>query len=381
MTLTRPVPNRTTDQRPRQAPSMESASRDGSSALRTLALVILGAVVLTASIVGVFHLANLGVRGNPEPSPAAAASDVEIAVGFGHADVEGGVISLHPLVQGRVVEVNVKEGDSVKKGAILLKIDDRQARAQVKEAEGAVAMARGLLDKALAARDIHKKGVEALEAAVKIAELDVTRAEIVFKEEERLKQQSQGSPLKYSVAKADFEKAQEAVQAKKKEVEALKARKQEIEAEIHQAQGVLEAREAALERARLAVEEHSLKAPVDGTILRLSVSVGDLMTAQPRQPAIQFCPNTPRIIRAEVEQEYASRVKVGQVVQVQDDARWNAQQWKGKVRSISDWYTQRRSQLHEPRQFNDVRTLECIIELEPGHDLKIGQRVRVRFLK
>jgi hypothetical protein len=34
--------------------------------------------------------------------------------------------------------------------------------------------------------------------------------------------------------------------------------------------------------------------------------------------------------------------------------------------------------LQEPLQFNDVRTLECIVQLDPGQPaLRIGQRVRV----
>ena len=45
---------------------------------------------------------------------------------------------------------------------------------------------------------------------------------------------------------------------------------------------------------------------------------------------------------------------------------------------ISDWYSQRRSVLLEPLQFNDVRTLECIISIDPGQPpLRIGQRVRI----
>jgi hypothetical protein len=45
---------------------------------------------------------------------------------------------------------------------------------------------------------------------------------------------------------------------------------------------------------------------------------------------------------------------------------------------ISDWYTHRRSIVQEPLQFNDVRTLECIIQIDPHAQMpKIGQRVRV----
>ena len=58
---------------------------------------------------------------------------------------------------------------------------------------------------------------------------------------------------------------------------------------------------------------------------------------------------------------------------------------KGTVESISPWIAQRRSILPEPRQFNDVRTLEVIImpKLRPDSKLtlRIGQRVRVELGK
>jgi hypothetical protein len=50
------------------------------------------------------------------------------------------------------------------------------------------------------------------------------------------------------------------------------------------------------------------------------------------------------------------------------------------VQEVSDWFTHRRSIIQEPFQFNDVRTLQCIIAVteEPeGQKLRIGQRMRV----
>jgi hypothetical protein len=88
----------------------------------------------------------------------------------------------------------------------------------------------------------------------------------------------------------------------------------------------------------------------------------------------------------EVEQENAARVFIGQPAEIEDDSRTGGR-WKGKVVRVSDWFTHRRSMLLEPTQFNDVRTLECILEVEPGEEakgtlpLRIGQRVRVHFIQ
>jgi len=109
----------------------------------------------------------------------------------------------------------------------------------------------------------------------------------------------------------------------------------------------------------------------------MQVTVGDFLP-NPRQAPMLYCSNTPRIIRAEVEQEFAGKIYVGQLAKIKDYSAEDQGEWKGKVESISDWYTHRRSMILEPLQFNDVRTLEAIIEFEPDQKpLKIGQRVRV----
>jgi hypothetical protein len=105
--------------------------------------------------------------------------------------------------------------------------------------------------------------------------------------------------------------------------------------------------------------------------------MGETLSTQPKLPAIEFCPQAPRVIRAEVMQEWAGRVKEGQAAIIEDDTRAGIH-WQGKVKHISDWYTHRRSMLQEPFQYNDVRTLECIVSVDPGGPpLRIGQRVRV----
>ena len=96
--------------------------------------------------------------------------------------------------------------------------------------------------------------------------------------------------------------------------------------------------------------------------------MGQLLGPQP-QLIISFCPATPRIIRAEIDQEFANQVQVGQSAIITDDATLTGS-IRGKVKRLSDWFAQRRSPLFEPRQLNDVRTLECIIEVDPAQSKK-----------
>jgi multidrug resistance efflux pump len=143
----------------------------------------------------------------------------------------------------------------------------------------------------------------------------------------------------------------------------------------------LNARKARLSKAEYALKETTLVAPFKGSVLRINTSVGETLGPNPKLPAIMFCPSTKRIVRAEVEQEFAGKISLNQLALMQDDCSTSTQTWRGKVVRISDWYTHRRSILLEPLQFNDVRTLECIIDLDPGQPiLRIGQRVRVQLV-
>ena len=100
----------------------------------------------------------------------------------------------------------------------------------------------------------------------------------------------------------------------------------------------MQAKELTYKKAKLVLDECVLRAPEDGTVLRVLTQVGETVGAQARQPAVEFCPNGPRIIRAEVMQEWASKVEPGQVVLIEDDTRFGPQ-WQGRVKSVAGAFT------------------------------------------
>ena len=138
---------------------------------------------------------------------------------------------------------------------------------------------------------------------------------------------------------------------------------QDLTVDLRRAESELKAAEARRDQARLAWEECRLKAPQPGTVLRILVGPGEVVGVQPGQAAVLFAADGPQVIRATVEQEFAPRIKEGQPALVQDEAA-AASSWRGRVDRIAGWYSQRRTVLHDPSQFSDVRTLECQIVLE-----------------
>jgi hypothetical protein len=122
---------------------------------------------------------------------------------------------------------------------------------------------------------------------------------------------------------------------------------------------------------------YKVRAPAKGTILRVRTAAGELAGPQSPLIPIEFCPDEERLVRTEVLQDWANKVKVGQECDIRDDSI-SDKRWKGRVTHVSDWFTHRRSIVQEPFQLNDVRTLECLVSVDGGtQGLRIGQRLRV----
>jgi multidrug resistance efflux pump len=343
--------------------------------------VVLVALLALATIFGANYYLYFRERStaaeNGTPVPEEPAVGVDSVVCFGHVDVEYGVQSLSPLQSGRVDEVFVHDGDPVKADAKLLRLDDRQAKHQLQEAEADLKAAQAQREEARSGVDQHRAKVAQQGEAIEAAQARVSAAKSALKKKEGLFKDGQ-------LAREDLDAAADVV----KEAEAALRGEQEKKRELltvdpellcDRAEANVVAKEARRDQARHALDECTLRAPGAGEVLRVLVGVGDVLGPQSRQPAVLFCPKRPRIIRAEVSQEFASRVRVGQPASIQDDTDPNSETWRGKVIRVSNWYTQRRSIMQEPLQVNDVRTLECIIAVEsPNADsLRIGQRMRI----
>jgi multidrug resistance efflux pump len=365
--------------RPREVSSMET-TRPASSARRwSISLgVWLGVVLLLASVV----IAAVSLRshaGNDSSHGAAAASGSEERrwMSLGFIDVKGSVTPLYPVQPGRVTSIEAHENEPVKANAPLFHLEDSLAALKVQEATIALKAAQ---ERVLAAQQKVKQyhwQIEAQKEAVKAAQADAELARFHRDKEKQRYKEDLTNEEAVKDAERQVRKAEANVRAKEKELAALEAVDPEIA--VKMAQRDVEAKQVQLKEAQKGVDECVVRAPFAGTPLRILISVGETLGSNPRQPAIQFCPDQPLLVRAEVEQEFASRVHKDQLAIIEDHVS-GQNLGQGRVMSLSRWFTHRRSILMDPLQFNDVRTLECIIYLNSTtQELRIGQRVRVQF--
>jgi multidrug resistance efflux pump len=348
---------------------------------RVLFFALLGLAVLAASVIGTGWM--LRSHASDGKNTSAPPVEIEKVIGFGFVDVEDGVAQLRPDQGGQVLRIPVKENQAVKKGDVLVELDSRLARAKVDEAKADLEAAEAKLRGAEELPQAQKEKIAAQENLVVAAEKEVEAAQEQAAKAKRLEKVGAPGATKedYQVALRRIAQAEAMVRTRKAELRGLRLSKPQVL--IDQAKGLVASKRAQLQQARNVLDQFTIKAPADGTVLRISTSVGDLIGPTRPEPAMIFCPGRPedRIVRAEIEQEFAAKVKPGMPAVVQDDSRLSGK-WEGEVKSVSDWFAPRRSILLEPRQFNDIRTLECIIKLKPGQPpLKIGQKMRVTLGK
>lgn len=370
---------------PRSARSPQSLQHGRVRILLLLALASIMGGLLAHRASSSVKWQDIVPRPGTEPSQTKgpARDSEKLVVCFGYADLESGITNLHPSQVGRVEEVLVRENDTVEAGAILLRLDDRAARYKVDEAKALLEEAVSRLVKAEEGPEQHRLLVTEQQAKRNAARYRLQSAQHTLAgRRAQMKIEAIGrkrdDPVTTEEVASTAERIKEFEEILSQEESKLKALEaQDPAVDVARVRAEVATTRARLSEAERVLSEHVLRAPKAGKVLRIFVSPGELLTSPPKRMAIQFCPDEPRIIRAEVDQAFASRMAVGLPAVVRDDGT-DGPPWRGHVARISDWYTQRRQVADEQLQLKDVRTLECLIALDPDQPpLRIGQRVRV----
>jgi multidrug resistance efflux pump len=337
--------------------------------------VILGIVLIIVSI-GIAKLAldhqSPAAPANGKNSSDAGSTPERIAC-WGYFEVEGGVAQLDAKQSGDVTKVE-KENVPVKKGDLLLQVNDKFAQLKVAQAKIALNVAELQLKEAEDLTELYKLQKEQQQAAINGVNSKIKLEKL--KEETALKTVGMEDP-KYKSIQEQYEQIfvqlNESLKAENAKLKQLAL--QNAELKIQQAEADRDAKKAQLDEATESLTLYKITAPSNGTILRANYRVGEILAPNPMKHAIEFLPDAPIIVKAEVLQEWGRYVVKGQPVDIEDDT-YHGPTWKGKVHSISKWYAPTRSPVIEPFRYNDVRTLEVLISVTGAENSKIGQRVR-----
>jgi HlyD family secretion protein len=304
-------------------------------------------MVLRHSLGGVLVIFLMGFAAGcrPVPSPPAGAASVHssrapvfgeiAAVARGRVDIEGGIVRLAARRDGVIASVLVEGGDRVRTGQVLATLDDDLARRNLSLAE---------------------REVEELEIMVRRTRLERAAADREVKRLEPLAARETVSGQDLDRARDARDLAEVAVQTATATVATARARQ------------AVAARE---------LIERQVVAPADGQIIQRQARPGNGVSTLNVTPLFLFAPDGPRIVRAELEEQYLAAVRVGQPVQTILEAQPD-RTWAGKVVRVGRLVGER-TPSNDPKERQDAPVVEVVIALD-AEALLIGQRVIVRFL-
>lgn len=233
----------------------------------------------------------------------------------GEVIAEGSTL-LSSLSTGKVVACPVTKGESVKKGQLLVQIDDTQARIERERAASAVRTAAAQLEKAQTvtfeqARATSIQADLALEAAQRDYEQTKALAEAGAVSQTQLEQSQRNLKLNQELARS----ARAALESVSGSGSAIAI----LQAELQQRQLDLQEKERLL-------AEYQILAPADGELLDLYVKPGELLTSGSR--AALLAAGQGLRVKVQPDQRYADLAAVGNKAQVwiTNDAgvKWDA---------------------------------------------------------
>ncbi|MFQ5593702.1 MAG: HlyD family secretion protein [Anaerolineae bacterium] len=180
-------------------------------------------------------------------SPATSSSDITVS---GTIDAE--TLAITSQYGGRVQEILADEGDSVSRGAVLIRLDSALLNAQIGEAEAAVLAAQAQLDQVKAGA--RPEEIHVAEAAVAQAIVQQAGAKRGWENAQAIMETPQELQDQIDQARAQINVAEQAVEQAEAQLHAAKVQRDGYanpSSEYVVAQGYVEAAEAALDQARV----------------------------------------------------------------------------------------------------------------------------------
>ncbi|MEO5570878.1 MAG: efflux RND transporter periplasmic adaptor subunit [Bacteroidia bacterium] len=213
-------------------------------------------------------------------------------------------------VSGEIVEMDVKEGDLVKKGTLLCKINPEIYVSN--------------LDRTVASVNSSKANFENSKLRLIQAQSQFTKAELTFNRNKKLYDDG-------AISTADFEAIKSSYEVAKAEVDAARQSVRAAEFGVNSA-------DATVKEARENLNKTSIFAPVDGTVSKLSVEKGERVvgTSQMAGTEIMRIANLNEMeVSVDVSENDIVRVHYGDTVLIDVDAYMD-RKFKGVVTEIAN---------------------------------------------
>jgi len=267
-----------------------------------------------------------------------------------------------PQTAGKVVEVGVDIGSAVRRGQMIVRLDESELKLHVTQSQAQVEQAKAAVRQA--EEKIGLRSGQAFDpsrvAEVAAAKVNLDLAEKNLKRAEKLIESGDVSRSFYDQQRAQRDQLKE-------QYDVAIAQARQNFAGVDVARTNVANAEAALALARKSLSYAFIPAPIDGFVSERTADLGEYVS--PTQKVATIVRINPLRVRIDIPEQAISEVKVGQSVSATTSA-WPDKSFSGHIARIA------------PNVTANSRTLTVEAEIENGSGaLKPGQFATVRILQ
>lgn len=234
-----------------------------------------------------------------------------------NAFVRGDITSLAPKVGGYVTAVEVEDNQTVKAGDVLFRIDDRDYRARLAQAEANVEAARARLANTDADTTLQRATIRQATAQRQAALAELNLATKASDRRRELIRSSAVSQAQVDESDAARTRAEAGVAAASATVDAQQERITVLGTQREAAVAAVAQAEAARDLARLDLESTIVRAPVGGVVGNRQVRVGRLVA--PGAPLLDIVPVNDVWLVANFKETQVANIQPGQRARISID--------------------------------------------------------------
>lgn len=184
-------------------------------------------------------------------------------------------IGTNANVPSRITDILVVEGQHVKKGQLLARLESVQPEAEVAAQRASVASAEAESTAAESGVRAADENLKTAEAGLQRANADLDRAKIFFERAEKLWKEQLIARQELDQRQAEYQAQQAVVREAEARIAQFRAQRSQIQANLMSAQRRVAVAQANLRRAADVLQRTQSVAPIDGVVTNLPVRVGE----------------------------------------------------------------------------------------------------------
>ncbi len=255
-------------------------------------------------------------------------------------------IKISPQIMGMVKEIFVEEGEKIKKDQLLARLDDRELRTALKEAQNKIMESKNRISssqigikeaelgikKAEVSLSDARNNLNEVEASINEAKADFDHWKSEYDRDKRLFEKNAIAEAKYDQTKTQFDKArarlerlktskesvQDKIELARLEIDHMQMKYKAAKNELKQAKIQFKLAKNREDRAETQLSYTKLYAPIDGVVLDEMVEAGEIVGTT--QPLFNIAATEPIEVHSSVGSKDLSFLNEGTPAQIEFDS-------------------------------------------------------------